>query len=106
MANFAMSHHALSRAVDMAVDASEILDAIARPRDDHYNMRTESRWLTRGRITVCMRISPEGMPTVTTVLWAKPSGWVADDQYGAIEGREDPNLSDARLRVKKRRQKY
>ena len=103
MATFAMSHHALSRAVDMAVDADEILAAINRPRSAYWSDRTQSEWRTRGRITACVALSPEGVLTVTTILWAKASGWVADDQHPNAPGRDLHDLSGARRMAKMRR---
>lgn len=103
MADFAMSHHALSRAVDMAVDAEEILAAFHRPRDRFYSERTRSEWLTRGRITVCVAAGPDGTPTVTTILWAKASGWVADDLHPNAPGRDLYDLTGARRMAKMRK---
>ncbi|WP_104128043.1 hypothetical protein [Cryobacterium sp. Y57] len=103
MADFAMSHHALSRAVDMAVDASEILAAFQRPRDRFYSDRTRSEWRTRGRITVCVAADSDGLQTVTTILWAKASGWVADAEHPSAPGRDLYDLGGARRMAKMRK---
>jgi hypothetical protein len=103
MAYFAMSHHALSRAVDMAVDADEILAAVERPRDRFWSERTYSEWRTRGRITACVAVAPDGTPTVTTILWAKASGWVADAEFTPAKGRDLHDLRGARRMAKMRK---
>ena len=87
----------------MAVDASEILAAFQRPRDRFYSDRTRSEWRTRGRITVCVTSDSDGMPTVTTILWAKASGWVADAENPSATGRNLYDLTGARRMAKMRK---
>ena len=100
---FAVSNHALSRALDMAVEGVEIRDAFERPRSVYHSPRTDSDLYTRGRITLCVRISPQGIPTVTTILWAKPSGWAADADYAPIDGRGYEDFDGARRVAKARK---
>lgn len=103
MHEFAMSKHALSRAVDMAVDAQEIIDAIERPRESFWSERTQSEWRTYKRITVCV-IEDQGQIVATTILWSKPSGWAADAEWELPEGRTMTDWSGTRdmARARKR----
>ncbi|TFB96559.1 MULTISPECIES: hypothetical protein [unclassified Cryobacterium] len=103
MHEFAMSNHALSRAVDMAVDADEIIDAIERPRESFWSDRTNSEWRTRGRITVCVVQDPGGQIVATTILWSKPSGWAADAEWELPEGRTMTDWSGTRAMAKARK---
>jgi len=100
MSSYAMSKHALSRAVDMALDPEEIRQTIEHPRSQFWSDRTQSWQYTRGRITVCFRQSQEGIWTVTTILWATPAAWVTDTAYDPMEGRGDLDVSGARRTVR------
>ena len=97
-APFEMTRHALSRAVDMAVDGEEIRDAFEKPREKFWSERTKSWMYTRGRITLCFVYDPH--PKITTLLWARTSDWVADQQFASLPGRDDDDLSGMR-RVRK-----
>lgn len=68
------SHHAISRALDMAVPAEELRDIIATPadvfqqsayRDDGYEIRTNRR--------VALAVNPESR-RVITVMWYRKRG--------------------------------
>ena len=98
-----MSKHALQRALDMALDPSEIRDAVLRPRSSFWADRTQSEWRTRGRVTACVRVDPGGVLVVTTFLWARASDWAADGEHGAYEGRNDFGLEGVRKVVAARK---
>lgn len=68
MAEFAMSDHALKRALDMTLSGDEIREAVLRPRFTHWGEKQQSEQRTRGRVTACVRMSPSGVLTVVTLL--------------------------------------
>lgn len=96
--DFIMSKHAIDRALDMAVDGQEIRDAFERPRDKYFSARTQSWWLTRGRVTLA--VSTAEPPVVTTILPATAAAWAADQEFEPLEGRESRDNSGVR-RVRK-----
>jgi hypothetical protein len=103
VAEFIVSPHAIDRALDMALDPADIRETILRPRERYYSARTNSELRTRGKITACVR-DDNGLQIVTTFMWAKPSGWAADAEYGTYDGRDNNNLDGVRRvrRAKKR----
>jgi hypothetical protein len=98
--DFVMSRHALTRAVDMAVDADEIRDAFERPRNRFFSPRTQSWWLARGRIMLAVVEDDRPLPVVTTVMWSRPSDWAADAEFAPLEGRYSGSFDGSR-RVRK-----
>ena len=103
MADFAMSKHALQRALDMALSPDEIRAAVLRPRSSHWADRTQSEWRTNGRVTACVCVSDDGVLVVKTFLWARASDWAADAKHGAYAGREDFGLEGVRKVVAARK---
>lgn len=103
-ATFTVSHHALSRALDMNVTGDEIRDTFEKPRRTYYSRETASTWNTRGRITVCWRQGTSDLlPVITTIVWATTNAWTDDDQYAPIAGREHKTVDDVRRVAKARR---
>lgn len=100
MPSYAISKHAASRAVDMALSADQIIAAVERPRWEFWSERTQSWQYTNNKVTACLRLSDAGVWTVTTFLWAKPSGWIADAEYDPIVGRREADGSGARSVVR------
>lgn len=87
MSAFEMTKHAIDRALDMALEGAEIRETVTRPRDSYWSDRTQSWHRTRGRLTACVVVAADGVETVRTFLWSKPSGWVADAELGEYGGR-------------------
>lgn len=91
-----MSQHAVTRALDMAVEGSEIADAYFRPRDvGRAGAMKEYR--TRGRVSIVVAFDRD-VPVVTTVLWATANGWVADMESGHPSRSEWNDLGMAGVR--------
>jgi hypothetical protein len=101
MAEFIVSGHALERALDMRIEGHEISAAMMRPRDTYWSNSANSEWRTHGRVTACVRYCDDGTPIVTTFMWAKPSGWAADAEYGTYNGRDNNNNLDGVRRVRR-----
>jgi hypothetical protein len=103
-ASFTMSRHGLIRALDMALEGTEIRDAFERPRRTYYSPESRSTWNTRGRVTVCWRQGQgDPLPVITTVVWATANAWTNDDQYAPIRGREDKTVAMVRTVARARK---
>lgn len=99
---FAMSDHAVRRALDMGVEGDEIRDAFLNPR--FIGNTSNGRELrTRGRISLV--VTKETIPpVVVTVLWATANGWVQDHEH--IGSRTGPDAEHMeRLRRARKSQK-
>ncbi len=97
---FAMSKHALDRAVDMAVEGHEIRAAMLRPRHVHQ-LPGYTAYYTHGRITLVVATDNW---VVKTILWATANAWIEDRQYGEYDGRSgDADMAGVRRAVKARK---
>jgi hypothetical protein len=72
-----MTRHAIQRALDMAVDAEEIRDAILSPAriDETPNRYPPERKLyTKGRLTLCVHVADKAVLTVMWNRWWSGNG--------------------------------
>lgn len=89
---FAMSAHAIDRALEMGVAGEEIRAAYDRPTDVIWSAKYKAFCYIRGRITLAVS---EDRKTVATVLWSSEHGWRADyARGGTMTGRERRNSKD------------
>jgi hypothetical protein len=104
VADFVMSHHALERAVDMAVTADEIRACWDNPLDQHWSPKHNGWVISRGRITLGVR-ETDSLPVVTTVMWSTPAGYASDLEHGTLTGRSAEDMKKLRAvrRAKKKR---
>lgn len=89
---FNMSHHALSRAVEMELEGDEIRNAFLDP-DAIVRSKTHPGWnYRRGRITLGVS---EDRAWVTTVVWSTQQDWEAYYARGGdLTGRERRTRTD------------
>jgi hypothetical protein len=93
-APYTLTRHALSRALDMALDGEEIRKAIFEPESTGWSLKYECETRTAGRVTVsCRRV--EDTVLVVTILWATPEAWEADYKIAPLPGGRTPrDMSD------------
>ena len=83
-----VSRHAAARALDMAVDGTEIRDCMQRPRKAYHEHSTGNWVYSRGRIALVVAFNG-GTAVVATVLWVRDGLWRQDAEVAPMpEGRE------------------
>lgn len=83
--HWSMSRHATARAVEMQLDAEEILRAVDRPDEVYSSVKYPGRVLHRaGRISVALSAD---LTRVVTILWANQSEWDKAYARGIETGR-------------------
>lgn len=89
---FAMSNHAIARALEMGLNGDDIREAFVNP-DSIVASNTHPGWnYRRGRITLGVSADRE---CVTTIVWSTQDAWEADYARGGIfDGREPRSKED------------
>lgn len=83
--DFTMTRHAVSRALDMGIDANEIAECLLRPEMVKPSKSyANTKNYDHGRITLAIRDDH----AVVTILWRGAKNWEADLANGEYAGRE------------------
>lgn len=69
--------HALARALDVAVDPSELRDLITHPEQRFWSNKFECWTYQRGRLAAGVS-EDSGRRVVLTVLWRTDGAWASD----------------------------
>lgn len=92
---FRFGEHAAGQALEMALDAEEILSVMRKPRTvTPHKTRPDASYWSRGRISLVVTyddLDPDVI-LVLTVLWSSRSGWDIDADTAPIRRQRTAGL--------------
>lgn len=92
---FRFGEHAAKRAVDMALDAEEVLSVLRKPRTvNPHKHRDDASYWSRGRVSLVVAyddLDPDVI-LVLTVLWSSRAGWDIDADTAPIRRKRTAGL--------------
>lgn len=92
---FRFGEHAAGQALEMALDAEEILSVLRKPRTiNAHKTRPDANYWTRGRVSLVVaydHLDPDVF-FIVTVLWSSRAGWDIDAETAPIRRKRTAGL--------------
>jgi hypothetical protein len=84
--NMHVTHHAAVRALDMALEASEVRAAIMTPEFAYFSRKHAAWAMSSGRVTACVGESreQEGKWAVLSFVWRTEEDWREDQMLAPL----------------------